>query len=560
MLSLIKIQNIALIPSVEIVFGERFNVLTGETGAGKSIIIGSLNFIFGDKLSPTAIRSGAEFAKVTAVFYNNVGEKRQHNNTQNEDEDKQRKHPQNEVAVGETIITRTMWQSGRSEIRINDDIVTIRALREYASQLIDIHGQHDTEKLLLPRNHIEILDSYGKINLTEHKTEYKIEYDKLKSLQRELSGFGDSDTERERLIDLYKYQIDEIERANLSAEQETELEQKIAVMRNAQKIKDNLGETLSGIVNADTGVAHAIKKLGAIIQYDNKLTGINERLISVGGELTDIIISAKEYLANADFDDSEIDAVGEQLEVIKNLKRKYGKTIAEIFEYLAKTKTEYERLVNATEKIAELKTEIEKQTAVVLECGQRLSGVRKSVAKKMETELLQHLGDLGMPNAQFVVNFNSHIDIGVNGIDEVEFYFSANLGETVKPLSKIISGGEMSRLMLCIKTIANLDKNKTLVFDEIDTGISGLMGTAVANKLSLLSRHSQIIVVTHLAAISAAADTHFLIEKSVTDNHTTTAVMPLNHEQRIMEIARIIGGGETALAHARALLTPPPQK
>jgi DNA repair protein RecN (Recombination protein N) len=519
MLTLIKIQNIALIPSVEINFGGHFNVLTGETGAGKSIIIGSLNFIFGDKLSTTAIRGGADFARVTAVF-------------------------------DDTIITRTLRADGRSEICVNDEIVTIKTLREVSSHLIDIHGQHDTEKLLSPKNHIDILDSYGRLDLTE----YRAEYGGLKSLERELSGFGDNDAERERLIDLYKYQIEEIEKAAITEAEEDGLNEKITVMRNSQKITENLAESVRGMDAADRELSRAIKHVGAISAFDNKLGDIGGRLLSAEAEITDIIITAKEYLESADFDDGDIDAVTDRLEVIKNIKRKYGKTAEEVAAFCDKTRKEYDRLTGAAKKIAELKSLIEKQTAAAVSCGEKLSAVRRDAAKKLETELLTHLADLGMPNARFNVRFNDGGDLHPNGIDEVEFYFTANLGEEVKPLSKIISGGEMSRLMLCIKTIANTDVNKTLVFDEIDTGISGAMGVAVANKLESLSKNSQIIAVTHLASIAAAADTHFLIEKSVTDNKTTTAVMPLSSEQRVTEIARIVGGGETAIAHARALL------
>jgi DNA repair protein RecN (Recombination protein N) len=583
MLSTIKIQNIALIPSVEIVFGEHFNVLTGETGAGKSIVIGSLNFILGDKLSASVIRQGADYARVTAVFYKNCKKPSYKQEMQGEQgvsegvcptQITERMTQFNAASRSlddgdETIITRTMWQNGRSEIRINDDIVTIKTLREVTGGIIDIHGQHDTERLLTPKNHIDILDSYGRVNLTA----YKAEYDKLKSLERELAEFGDNDTERERLIDLYRYQIDEIEKANLSAAEETELEQRITIMRNAGKVTESLGETISNLNTADTDIAHAVKKLSAVTVLDANLNTYAERLNAVQNELTDIIIGTKEYLSGADYTDADIDAVGERLDEIKNLKRKYGKTVDEIFSFLNKTKSEYERLAGAAEKIAELRGEIKSQSAAVQTAGEALSAVRRETAARMQSELLVHLAELGMPNAQFTVQFNKETGTAAdesgepaayrfhpNGIDETEFFFSANLGEAVKPLSKIISGGEMSRLMLCIKTIANADRNKTLVFDEIDTGISGLMGAAVANKLSVLSKHSQIIAVTHLAPIAAAADTHFLIEKSVANNKTTTAVLPLTDEQRVAEIGRIIGGGETAIAHAKTLLSPHPQR
>jgi DNA repair protein RecN (Recombination protein N) len=515
MLTLIKIQNIALIPSVEINFGEHFNVLTGETGAGKSIIIGSLNFIFGDKLSPSAIRSGAEFAKVTAVFY-----------TKGE----------------EIIITRVLRKDGRSEVRINDDLVPLKTLKEVAGSLIDIHGQHDTERLLNAKYHCEILDKFGKVD----DSEYKKEAGKLRELQRELSTYGGKEEERERLLDLYKYQINEIETANLTETEEDELNARLVIMRNTQKITENLTETVQGINSADKETSHAVTKLRNIAAYDEKLNVFMQRLAEVQGEIADIFVGIKEYLDEINFNDEDITAADDRCEVIKNIKRKYGKTVGEVLDFLTKTRAEYNRLVNANEKIAELKEKIGEQTAVLEDAAERLFVVRKNTAEKLEKELLKHLADLGMPCAKFIVQFNE---------DKMpEFYFSANVGEDVKPLNKVISGGEMSRLMLAVKTIANTSGSKTLVFDEIDAGISGQMGNAVANKLKLLSAASQIIVVTHLASIAAKADTHFLIEKSVTNNKTSTFVEPLQNDKRILEIARIIGGGTTAVAHAKALI------
>jgi DNA repair protein RecN (Recombination protein N) len=521
-LSTLRIQNIALIPSVEINFGPAFNVLTGETGAGKSIIIGSLNFIFGDKLLPSAIRGGADFAKVTAVF-----------------------HTEHE----EIIIMRTLKADGRSEIRINDEPVTLKALRETASALIDIHGQHDTERLLLAKNHIEILDAFGKVNTSAYRTEY----DRLQELKRQLASFGDSDEERERLIDLYKYQIDEIENVNISADEEEELNARIIVMRNAQKIAEGLSSAADELSNADAEVGHAIKHFNAVSGYDERLEPLAERLCSVQSETTDILISLREYIDNADYSDADFDKAEERLETIKNIKRKYGHTADEVDAFLVKTKREHERLTNAAETVAELKRQIEAQTQAVLNAGKELSAVRRSTADKMEADLSRHLGGLGMPDAKFAVKFIAG-NILRNGTDAVEFYFSANVGEEVKPLSNIISGGEMSRLMLAVKTIVNTEKGKTIVFDEIDTGISGAMGAAVADKMRMLSQSSQIIAVTHLAAIAAAASTHFLIEKSVIDNKTITRVSPLNYNARIGEIARIVGGGDTAVAHAKSLL------
>lgn len=518
MLTTLRIQNMALIPAVEINFGDGFNVLTGETGAGKSIIIGSLNFIFGDKLSTTAIRHGADFAKVTAVF-------------------------------DETIITRILHANGRSEIRINDEPVTLKGLREVAATLIDLHGQHDTEKLLQPKNHLPILDRFGQIDLTA----YQAAYGELQTLQHELNSYGDNPAERERLMDLYQYQIREIEQANLTEDEEDNLQNQAVVLRNAEKLTQGLTEVLDNLQAADTALGHADKRLAGLGQFDSRLQELGARLTSASAEVTDILLEVRDYLDNADFNETTLESVYDRLDVIKNLKRKYGATIPDIFAFLAKTQAEYQRLLHAGDEIARLEAVLTKQQAVVQAQAALVTQARQAAAARLQTQLLTHLADLGMPHAQFVVRFTP-TNPGRSGADMVEFDFSANLGEDLRPLAQIISGGEMSRLMLAIKTVANTEPGKTLIFDEIDTGISGNMGNAVAAKLVTLSGQNQIIVVTHLAAIAAAAEHHFLIQKNVLAQATISNVYPLDADGRLQEVARIIGGGPTALAHAAALL------
>lgn len=518
MLSTLRIQNMALIPAVEINFGEHFNVLTGETGAGKSIIIGSLNFIFGDKLSTNVIRSGADFARVTAVF-------------------------------DDTIITRTLKADGKSEIRVNDEPMTLKGLREVASTLIDIHGQHDTEKLLTPKNHLAILDGFAQLDLTA----YQQEFNKLQDLKHQLASFGDNESERERLLDLYSYQIKEIEQANLTPNEEEELNAKAVILRNAEKLSEGLSEIVNHLDTADVEIGRGSKKLLSLVPYDAKLGELSSRLGSAAAEVGDILLEVRDYLDNAAFSQDNLEEIYDRLEVLKNLKRKYGNTLTEVTDFLEKTRAEYQRLLNAGDAIQKLNTQIAAQTTVVQSAAAALTAKRQAAATELQTKLATHLADLGMANAQFMVQFTA-VTPKANGADDVEFFFSANLGETLRPLAQIISGGEMSRLMLAIKTVANTERGKTLVFDEIDTGISGNMGVALAGKLKALSATSQIIVVTHLAPLAAAADRHFLIEKNVTQNKTITNVYPLDQAARVGEIARIIGGGDTALAHAAALL------
>lgn len=519
MLNTLRIQNMALIPAVEINFGEAFNVLTGETGAGKSIIIGSLNFIFGDKLSVNAIRHGADFARVTAVF-------------------------------DETIIVRTLHANGKSEIRVNDEPMTLKGLREVASSLIDIHGQHDTEKLLDAKNHLNILDAFAKTDLTAYQDAYHV----LQDLKQELASYGDNPEERARLLDLYQYQINEIERANLSVDEEDSLNQRALVLRNAEKMAEGLQQAVDSLTEADGALGFAQKKLCGVQQYDQKLQALAERLGGANSEIGDILLDLRDYLDSMDFSAEALESVYDRLDEIKNLKRKYGATVGDVLAYLEKTQNEYQRLLQAGDTIQTLEKQIGAQTAVVAELAAAVTAQRKAAGQALAARLIEQLKDLGMEQTRFEVQFSA-VAPKSNGADAVEFMFSANVGQPLRPLAQIISGGEMSRLMLAVKTVANPEPQKTLVFDEIDTGISGKMGVALAGKLKALSQQSQIIVVTHLASVAAMANTHFLIQKNADAEQTVTNVYPLAAGDREKEIARIIGGGATALAHARALLS-----
>lgn len=518
MLNTLRIQNLALIPAVEINFGSSFNVLTGETGAGKSIIIGSLNFIFGDKLSVNAIRHGADFARVTAVF-------------------------------DETIIVRTLHANGKSEIRVNDEPMTLKGLREVASNLIDIHGQHDTEKLLDAKNHLNILDAFAKVDLSE----YQKAFTQLQALREELATYGDNPEERARLLDLYQYQINEIERAQLSVDEEDNLNQRALVLRNAEKLAEGLQQVTDSLTDADGALTIAQKRILGIQQYDSKLQALAERLNAANNEIGDVLMDLRDYADGTDFSADALESVFDRLDEIKNLKRKYGATIADVLAFYEKTQTEYTRLLQAGDTIQKLQTQIDNQIKVVEQLASVVTAQRQAAARELSARLIEQFKDLGMEQTQFEVQFSA-ITPKQNGADAVEFLFSANVGQPLRPLAQIISGGEMSRLMLAVKTVANPTPDKTIVFDEIDTGISGKMGVALAEKLSALSHQSQILVVTHLASVAAMADTHFLIQKNVSDNQTVTNVYPLDKSEREKEIARIIGGGETALAHARALL------
>ena len=334
---------------------------------------------------------------------------------------------------------------------------------------------------------------------------------------------------------------------------EENLQQRALVLRNAEKLAEGLQAVVEHLSDGDGALGTAHKRLLGVQQYDAKLQAWAERLSVASGEVTDILLDLRDYLDSTDFSAEALEDVYDRLDEIKNLKRKYGATVSDILAFCEKTKNEQARLLSAGDTIQKLQTQIAEQTAVVARLAAEVTAVRQAAAQNLAKQLINQLKDLGMAQTQFEVQFTA-VAPKANGADAVEFLFSANVGEPVRPLAQIISGGEMSRLMLAVKTVANPEPHKTLVFDEIDTGISGKMGVALAAKLSALAQQSQIIVVTHLASVAAAGETHFLIQKQVSENQTVTNVYPLDATGREQEIARIIGGGTTALAHAQALL------
>jgi len=499
MLTSIKIQNIALIPEVEIELDGAFNVLTGETGAGKSIIIGSFNFILGEKLNKSVIRAGSQFARVDAVF-----------------------------GVGDdlVILTRTLKPDGKSECRINGNIVTVGMLREEAEKHIHIHGQHETETLLKPKNHIDILDDFGRVDKSEYFTEYK----KLQDLKNSLKVFGGTDDERNRQIDIYEFQIKEIERANLRDGEEEELAEYKSRMMNFEKISGALNNAKFGDV--------PVGLISQAAKFDSGLESILERARSVQYEIDDLQSSVDNYLDGLEYDEQKFKNVDSRLDEIKTLKRKYGSTVVEILKFLENAQSQYAKLTQSAEEIEKIKKEINEQEKVVETKGRELSGIRKITGDSFGKEMVGQLKDLGMPACKIEVEFRE-IAFGSNGCDEIQFLFSANAGEGVKPLANIISGGEMSRFMLALKTLISGSVG-TLVFDEIDTGIGGVMGAKIGEKIKVLSLSTQVICVTHLPQIAAMADSHFLILKEQNEK-TVTKVFKIEGDEIVNELSRMQG-------------------
>jgi len=546
MLQSLKIQNVALIPQVEIEFDNKFNVLTGETGAGKSIIVGSFQFILGEKLKTTVIRSGESFAKVDAVFSMRGSEL----------------GPISKITGIEfddntVILTRILKADGRSECRINGDVVTIAVLKEAAAHLIHIHGQHDTEVLLRNKNHIEILDAFGCQYIPKVKAEYIEEYERLRSYREGLKAFGGTDAERDRMIDMYTFQIREIENARLRNGEEVELSEFKQRMMNFEKISNGLS-VASSVFRGENGAGfgQVIAALTSVAHLDSKLEKILEVARTIKYEIDEVADSVTNYLDTLEYDEEKFRAVDARLDEIKVLKRKYGTDISQILGFLADAREKLDFLTRSIDDIEQTKKRITAQESIVRAVAAQLSEARRDAAERFSAEMVRGLGELGMERADIMVKFRT-IEPSGNGCDEVEFLFSANAGEAVRPLASIISGGEMSRFMLALKSVtARIDNVSTVVFDEIDTGIGGTMGTRIAEKIKALSKYHQVIVVTHLPQIAAMADTHFQIAKGEVGGKTITSILKLKDSEQVHELARMVGSaadGASAQQHAEAL-------
>ena len=529
MLQSLRIQNIALIPEVEIEFGQGLNVLTGETGAGKSIIIGSFNFVLGERLNKNVIRQGAAFARVDAVFNAPGAERSKITEISGVDF--------NDSTV---ILSRTLKTDGKSDCRINGVTVTAEILRNSAAVLINIHGQHETEVLLKPKNHVNILDSFGGQKVHTVKRTYLDEHQQLQSLKKQLKAFGGDDAERKRLIDMYQYQICEIESAGLKDDEDISLTEKKSRMQNFEKIAIGLGSAVSafdGDGGVESVIGSVISALTGISHIDSRIEKFLEHVKSVKIDLDDLGSDMQNYLDNMEFDEDEFKRVDARLDEIKILKRKYGNSIADIFSFLNETRRNLDFLTRGEEDMEKIKRDIEAQQQVVKDAADRLTEIRRQTAESLEGKLAPHLKDLGMPSARFQCT-----DITV---DSVEFLFSANAGENLRPLVHIISGGEMSRFMLALKAVtANLEGVGTLVFDEIDTGISGTMGHKIAEKMAAICKFHQVIAVTHLAQIASRAQRHVLIKKEEINGKTITNVIKLDEAQARQELTRMVGGAD----------------
>ena len=550
MIKQLHIRNIALIEDCTIDFGEKLNVLSGETGAGKSIVIDSLGFVLGARADKTLIRHGASCASVEAVFdlTDCPSTREKMRSIGMEDEDI-------------LILSRTMTDA-KSEVRLNGRISPLSMLKEIGATLVDILGQHENQSLLSVSSHIELLDKYGEASIIALKTAYFDKYNRYRETQRALSSFGDA-AERARRLDLLKYQIDEITEADLKEGEEETLLADRERFRNAEKILNAVAASSQALEGDDQFslqgvISLAMSALRQATTHDAALETLYGRLDSAYTELNDIIDELHSYTDSFDFDDAKAAFVEKRVDLIRSMKRKYGSTVTEILENAEKYRTEYEQLADADAEIERLEAEKGKLSEEVLSIAQKISEKRRETALALKIEIEKELSELGMKGSVFEATIQTDVNyLSESGCDKVEFMISPNPGEPLRPLSKIISGGEMSRFMLAIKVItARLDGIQTLVFDEVDAGISGKIGEVVAEKLALVSDHRQVIAITHLPQVAAMSDDHYLIEKATENNVTRTALTKLTEEGIEKEVERLsAGAGIYGSLHAKELRT-----
>lgn len=554
MLERLTINNIALIHSQTIEFTDGLNVLTGETGAGKSLIIDSLSLLLGEKADKTLISRGEKIASVEAVFScipDNVKEIMVDLGLEEDDT---------------LIISRKISAEGKNECRVNGNSFTLSMLKRLTVPLMDLHGQFEHQNLLKVSNHLNILDLYGGAKIEGLKNNYLTVLNEYKLILEELEGFTIDDEERNRLIELYGYQMQEIDDAAFYEGEEEDLKN----YRNQVLHQEKIIEAINGaikIASGDgyeyTGAVEGVKKisvlLNSIVPYMNQMSILADRVESIKIDLEDLSSDLEGVLDDIYFDEQKAKENEERLDLLSSFKKKYGFDIPAINAYREKIGIEYDKLVNSYERVAGLKSMREKTQEVLVEKAKELTLERKKVAKDFEKMVKEELVQLGMKSANFVVDFKD-LDVGsLNsaGLDKVEFMFSANLGEVVKPLKDVASGGEMSRFMLAVKNItAKIEGIGTLVFDEIDTGVSGHIALVLAEKLGNVAQMAQVICVTHLAQIASFGKTHFFIEKREQDGRTITEVKVISKEDRVKEIARLISGNitESSLKHSQEML------
>ena len=536
MISTLNIKNIGIIDDITINFNNGLNILTGETGAGKTLIIGALSILAGGRFSKEMIRNGEEYSYVELCLY----------------------IPENKNSIdGNIIISREIYLNGRNMCKINGRLVTVNELKNFMQNIIDIHGQNDNQTLFNISEHIKLLDEFSGKELSNIKNEYMILYSEYINIKEELKrNYGD-EKEKQRKLDLLKYQINEIEMAKLKIGEEEELMEQRKVIANSEKISENLQNASSCInENAVDSIYTAIRCLEKIQNINLEYSNILESLKGTYYEIEEIGRDIEEKSNNLEFDKNDLEMIENRLNIIYSLKRKYGNNVEEILNYKENKLQEINTIENLEEYTNQLKKQLLINEEQMLKLCIKMNEIRNLSANIITEKINKELEELEMKNAKFEVKieFNNEKIFTNNGLDKVEFLISSNVGEEPKPLNKIASGGEISRIMLAIKNVlAEVDKVDILVFDEIDTGISGIAANSVGNKLKKISKNHQVLCVTHLASIAAKADYNYYISKKTENNKTSTKIKLLNENESIQEIARIASGEITEISLKHAL-------
>lgn len=547
MLSLLHIENIAVIECADISFDRGFNVLTGETGAGKSIVIDAISAILGERAYRDMIRTGTERASVRAVF-TEVPE-----------------FPwfaENGVEYDpETVISREIHLDGKNICRVNGTLVNVSCLHKLGIQLINIHGQHDSAALFDEENHLAFLDAFA--DNGELRASYGERYEAVARLRREISSLTMDEGEKLRRMENLKYQIAEIEKAELEPGEDDRLEERRKVLQNAEKLSNGMEtavECLYGGEDSDGAsglLAQAEYALARLSRFSDSFAALHDRVSDLMYQVQDAAEEVRDARDSLSYSAEELEQIESRLDVIHKLRRKYGTTCEDILEYLDKAKKELDEIEFADDKLERLKKNLKKADKEAWDAALALRENRQQAADTMSKRILSELAQLDMPRVQFACRF-TETELTANGADAVAFYMSANAGEALKPLSRVASGGELARIMLAMKNVlAEKDQVATLIFDEVDTGVSGRAAQKVAEKLRSVAVHKQVLCVTHLPQLAALANTHLLIAKSERDGRTYTSVTPLDLEGRKRELARIIGGAnitETTLKSAEEML------
>lgn len=547
MLNLLHIENIAVIESADISFGTGFNVLTGETGAGKSIVIDAISAILGERAYRDMIRTGEEKASVRAVF-SQVAPLDWFN--------------ENGVPYDrETVIQRDIFLDGKNVCRVNGTLVSVTMLRKLGIQLMNIHGQHDSASLFDEENHLIFLDDFSSNQALREA--YQEKYQAVAALRREIQRMTMDEGEKLRRMETLQYQIAEIEKAELEPGEDETLEERRKLLQNAERLSKGMDEAVEALYGGEESdgaaglLAQAEHALGRLSRFSDSFTSLHERVTDLMYQVRDAAEEAKDMRDDLSYSADELEQIESRLDVIYRLRKKYGTTCQEILDYLEKARKELADIEFADDRLERLKQKLQKAEQEAWAAAEALRQNRRENAEIMSARILQELKELDMPRVQFRCQFRE-LELQPNGADAVAFYLSANAGEALKPLSKVASGGELARIMLSMKNVlAEKDQIATLIFDEVDTGVSGRAAQKVAEKLRKLAQHKQVLCVTHLPQMAALADTHMLISKCERDGRTYTSVTPLDTEGRKRELARIIGGThitETTLKSAEEML------